>query len=272
MLTAQRTRRVSSPSRPAPQVSDDESEPMASVDEPENAVEADRDSLEEAAEIERRTREFAPLEHAELTQAAVRLSLERDLAFAFAGDLSRQITRVRGAMKAGKAGAAAGTGTVTSLENAIALALEVRRGQRDASGEAAILQMLRGMFRRKTELEKIVALLMDVVKATSVTLDDLREMGFVDDVISALAAASSDSTPGDYTPRQGQFLAFIHHYAKVSGQAATDRDLERYFQLSSSSVRDMMERLAWGKFVAASGDTPRTYRVLIPVEQVPELE
>lgn len=235
-------------------------------------AEADMEGADDAAEVERRTQEYTPLPHEELVQAAVRLSLERDLAFAFAGDLSRQITRVRGSMKAGKATAANRHGGVTSLENAIALALEVRRGQRDASGEAAILQMLRGMFRRSTELEKIVALLMDVVKATSVTLDDLREMGFVDEVLTALAAATREATPGDFTPRQGQFLAFIHNYTKVSGQAPTDRDLERYFKISSSGVREMIERLEWGKFVACSDGKPRTLRVLIPAEQLPELE
>lgn len=235
-------------------------------------VEAASEGAEDAAEVERRTQEYTPLEHEKLVEAAVRLSLERDLAFAFAGDLSRQITRVRGAMKGGKGAVKDRHGAVTSLENAIALAVEARRGQRDASGEAAILRMLRGMFRRSTELEKIVALLLDVVKATSVTLEDLREMGFVDEVLTALAAAANEAAPGDYSPRQGQFIAFIHNFTKVSGQAPTDRDVERYFKISSSGAREMIERLEWGKFVASSDDKPRRLRVLIPAEQVPELE
>lgn len=247
-----------------------------SVDEASGAGEGENlgaaEGAEDAAEVERRTREYAPLEHGDLVELAVRLSLERDLAFAFAGDLSRQITRVRGGMKGGKGAAKDRHGAVTSLENAIALALEARRGQRDSAGEAAILQMLRGMFRRSTELEKIVALLLDVVKATSVTLDDLREMGFVDEVLTALASALNEATPGDYSPRQGQFIAFIHHYTKVSGQAPTDRDVERYFKISSSAAREMIERLEWGKFVACSDTKPRTLRVLIPAEQVPLLE
>jgi hypothetical protein len=128
------------------------------------------------------------------------------------------------------------------------------------------------MFRRSTELEKIVALLMDVVKTTNVTLGDLREMGFAEDVLAALKAAAQQASPADFTPRQGEFLAFIHSYARVNRQEPTERDLERYFRISSSGIRDMIERLEWGKFIACSEDQPRHLRVLIPVEQLPELE
>ncbi len=61
-----------------------------------SGVEVDGEGVDDAAEIDRRTREFTALEHGKLVESAVRLTLERDLAFAFAGDLSRQITRVRG--------------------------------------------------------------------------------------------------------------------------------------------------------------------------------
>lgn len=235
-------------------------------------VDADRESVDEAAELERRTLEFAPLEHAELAQVAVRLSLERDLAFAFAGDLSRQIVRVKGSRRVGDTLTRDRYGAVTSLENAIALALEARRGQRDASGESSVLQLLRRMFRCGTELEKIVALLMDVVQTRNVTLGDLREMGFDEEIVAALAAATQEASPADYTPRQGQFLAFIYSYTQVTGQEPTERDVERYFKISGSGVRDMIERLEWGKFITCSDEKPHRLRVLVPAEQLPELE
>jgi (p)ppGpp synthase/HD superfamily hydrolase len=72
------------------------------------------------------------------------------------------------------------------LESAIALAVEAHRGQLDKSGRPYILHPLRVMFRCTTDLERTVAVLHDVVEDTGRTFDDLRRLGFSEEVIAAL--------------------------------------------------------------------------------------
>ncbi len=66
--------------------------------------------------------------------------------------------------------------SVPTVEDAIALAVEAHRGQKDKSGQPYILHPLRVMFSRNSEIERIVAVLHDVVEDTGRTIDDLRKM------------------------------------------------------------------------------------------------
>jgi (p)ppGpp synthase/HD superfamily hydrolase len=54
--------------------------------------------------------------------------------------------------------------SMPTLEDAIALAVEAHRGQRDKAGQAYILHPLRGMMRVETENERMAAILHDVVE------------------------------------------------------------------------------------------------------------
>ena len=38
------------------------------------------------------------------------------------------------------------------------------------------------------------------------------------------------------TARQGQFLAYIHHYSLVNGCAPAEADMQRFFQITPASV------------------------------------
>jgi (p)ppGpp synthase/HD superfamily hydrolase len=73
-----------------------------------------------------------------------------------------------------------------TLEDAIALAVEAHRGHRDKAGQPYILHPLRVMFRLDTETERIVAILHDVVEDSEYTLDDLRQMGYSDQIVEAV--------------------------------------------------------------------------------------
>jgi (p)ppGpp synthase/HD superfamily hydrolase len=75
---------------------------------------------------------------------------------------------------------------MSNLENAIAIAVEAHRGQKDRAGAAYILHPLRVMARLNFEAEQIVAVLHDVVEDTDWTLDRLRQEGFSDDVLQAI--------------------------------------------------------------------------------------
>ena len=73
-----------------------------------------------------------------------------------------------------------------TLEDAIRLAVEAHHGQRDKVGQPYILHPLRVMFRLTTEAEQIVGVLHDVVEDTKYTFDDLRRLGYSEQILEAL--------------------------------------------------------------------------------------
>lgn len=88
-----------------------------------------------------------------------------------------------------------------TLEDAIALAVEAHKGQRDKAGQTYILHPLRVMMRLDTEAERMAAVLHDVVEDTPYTLERLRELGYPPEVLFALECL---------TKREGEsYEAFI---------------------------------------------------------------
>ena len=75
---------------------------------------------------------------------------------------------------------------MAGIEDAIALAVQAHRGQKDRAGAPYILHPLRMMFRVETDAEKMAAVLHDVVEDTDWTLDDLRAEGFPEEVVAAV--------------------------------------------------------------------------------------
>ena len=73
-----------------------------------------------------------------------------------------------------------------TLEDAIALAVEAHRGQTEKAGQPYVLHVLRVMFRCNTDAERIVAVLHDVVEDTGRSFDDLRKLGYSEEILAAL--------------------------------------------------------------------------------------
>lgn len=73
-----------------------------------------------------------------------------------------------------------------TLADAIALAVRVHQDQVDRAGQPYILHPLRVMLRLTGELEQMVGILHDVVEDSDLTFDDLRQMGYREEVITAL--------------------------------------------------------------------------------------
>ena len=73
-----------------------------------------------------------------------------------------------------------------TLEDAIALAVEAHRGQVDRVDHPYILHPLRVMFRLEDELDRIVAVLHDVIEDTDLTLENLRQKGYSEEILAAL--------------------------------------------------------------------------------------
>jgi DNA-binding MarR family transcriptional regulator len=78
--------------------------------------------------------------------------------------------------------------------------------------------------------------------------------------------------PTDYTPRQGQFLAFIYYYTKIHGVAPAEADIQRYFRTSPPAVHEMVLTLERRGYIAREPHKPRSIRLLLPREELPDLE
>ena len=75
----------------------------------------------------------------------------------------------------------------------------------------------------------------------------------------------------DYTPRQGQYLAFIYHYTKVNGRPPAQADMQQYFRVSPPTVHQLILNLEKRGLLARVPGEPRSLRVLLLPEQLPEL-
>ena len=73
------------------------------------------------------------------------------------------------------------------------------------------------------------------------------------------------------TLRQGQYLAFIHYYTKIHGRAPAEADLENYFRVAYSSVHQMILTSEKRGLIARVHGEPRSIRLLVPKEELPDL-
>lgn len=75
---------------------------------------------------------------------------------------------------------------MSTLERALVIAALAHAGQQDKGGSPYVLHPLRMMLKLETEQERVVALLHDVLEDSALTVDELREAGFTDEVLEAV--------------------------------------------------------------------------------------
>lgn len=81
----------------------------------------------------------------------------------------------------------------------------------------------------------------------------------------------SCGSPGP-TARQGQFLAYIHHYRLLNGCAPAEADMQRFFQITAPSVHSMVLTLERRGFIRRVPGQPRSITLLVPTESLPTLK
>lgn len=87
---------------------------------------------------------------------------------------------------------------MSTLERAIRIAVKVHKGQTDKYGAPYIGHVLRVSGAGRTEEEKIVGALHDVVEDSDWTYDDLRKAGFTEQIVAAVKALTKESDDTDY--------------------------------------------------------------------------
>jgi len=75
-----------------------------------------------------------------------------------------------------------------------------------------------------------------------------------------------------YTPRQGQFLAFIYYYTKLNGQPPAELDMARYFNISPPAVHQMIVTLEKRRLIGRTHGQSRSIRLLLGRKELPDLE
>ncbi|MBD9562708.1 HD domain-containing protein [Pseudomonas sp. PDM09] len=93
-----------------------------------------------------------------------------------------------------------------TLERAIAIAAAAHEGQVDKGGAPYILHPLKVMLRVNTLEERIVAVLHDVVEDCGISFDDLRNEGFSETVLMAIASVTKvpDESYEEFIERAAQ--------------------------------------------------------------------
>lgn len=75
-----------------------------------------------------------------------------------------------------------------------------------------------------------------------------------------------------FTPRQGQYLAFIYWYTKINRKAPAEADIQQYFNVSPPSVHQMIRTLDQAGHLERRPGIARSLKVLVAFNELPELE
>jgi len=79
-------------------------------------------------------------------------------------------------------------------------------------------------------------------------------------------------TVPSYTPREGQYLAFIYYYTKLNGRPPAEHDMQVYFRVTPPAVHDMVLKLEKHGFISREPGVPRSIRLLLERKELPDLE
>lgn len=85
-----------------------------------------------------------------------------------------------------------------------------------------------------------------------------------------MVASEHDSKP--YSPKHGQYLAFIYNYTQIHGRPPAQADLQQFFQTSPPSIHQMIKTLEKKGLISRIPRTARSITILVPPEHLPMLE
>ena len=75
----------------------------------------------------------------------------------------------------------------------------------------------------------------------------------------------------NFTPKQGQYLAFIHLYTRLHRQPPAETDMQEFFRVSPPSVHQMVLTLERAGFITRQPRVARSIEVLVDPKHLPEL-
>ena len=75
----------------------------------------------------------------------------------------------------------------------------------------------------------------------------------------------------DFTPKQGQYLAFIYAYTLVNGPPPAQADMQRFFQVTPPTVHQMLLTLERAGLVSRHPGAARSIAVQVDRADLPAL-
>ena len=78
--------------------------------------------------------------------------------------------------------------------------------------------------------------------------------------------------PPKFTEKQGEYLAFIHHYTKIHRRGPAEADIKEYFHVTRASVNRMIQSLQSEQLIETTPAEARSIRLLVAPEYLIEIE
>lgn len=157
---------------------------------------------------------------------------------------------------------------MSTLQRAIEIATEAHKGQYDKSGKDYIGHPLRVMEMGKTDEEKIVGVLHDVIEDTDWTFEALAEEGFSKEIINALRCVTKISENENYDDFIERVKKNPLAVAVKINDLSDNMDIRRLPYLSDKDVKRLKKYLrAYKKLIgepvysiyAARQENPNAY-------------
>jgi len=79
------------------------------------------------------------------------------------------------------------------------------------------------------------------------------------------------STVNKFTPKQGQYLAFIYYYIEINGRSPAESDMQRHFQVTPPTVHRMILELEKRGLISRVPRQSRSIKLLVSRDEIPDL-
>lgn len=89
--------------------------------------------------------------------------------------------------------------------------------------------------------------------------------------MNQMPGACLTASPPRFTPKQGQYLAFIYAYTQVLGRPPAEADLQRHFRVTPPSVHQMLLTLERAGLIRRQPGLARSIQLLLQPEELPIL-
>ncbi len=90
--------------------------------------------------------------------------------------------------------------------------------------------------------------------------------------MNQMPGACLPSSAPRFTPKQGQYLAFIHAYTLVLGRPPAEADLQRHFRVTPPSVHQMILTLERAGLIHRRPGVARSIELIVDPQALPPLD
>ena len=95
--------------------------------------------------------------------------------------------------------------------------------------------------------------------------------GGTDEQLNRMAGVIMSPSAKTFTPKQGQYLAYIHLYTRLHRRPPAEADIQQYFRVTPPSVHQMVLTLERAGFIRRQPGAARSIEVLVDPKHLPEL-